>query len=78
MSKIGQTSKMKQKDKGPYYVIGLAETVDGYEVRRIKMLADEVESVQVLLKAKYKAEVMMRLQTEVSAYIIDFNQRGEK
>lgn len=76
MSKIGQTVKMKQKDKGPYYVLGLAETVDGYEVRRLKMSGDEVESVQVLLKAKYKAEVMMRLQTEVSSYIIEFNQRG--
>jgi hypothetical protein len=78
MSKIGQSVKLKQKDKGPYYVLGLAATVDGYELRKLKMEGDQMVAMQTLHRGTVKAELMQRLQTEVASYIIEFNQRGDK
>ena len=74
MSKIGQSVRLKQKDNGPYYVIGIAATDEGYEVRKIKMEGSDATFVQTVFKTKLKPEAMQRLQMEVQSYIINFNQ----
>lgn len=74
MAKIGQSVRLKQKDKGPYYVIGIAVVENGFEVRKIKMNGDEVVSFITVFKTELKPEAMTRLQMEVQSYIINFNQ----
>lgn len=74
MSKIGRSVTLKQKDVGPYYVIGIAVTDEGFEIRKIKMSGDEVESFTVVSRTDLKPEAMQRLQMEVQSYIINFNQ----
>lgn len=76
MSRIGQATKLKQNDKGPYTTLGIARTLEGYEIRQVKLNGLEVESVKVIHKCEERAEAMQVMMIELSQYTINFNEKN--
>jgi hypothetical protein len=78
MAKIGRSIRMKQEDKGPYYVLGIAVTHDGFELRKLKMHGDEVMHVETVATSTDRAEIISQLEINTVYYAYDFNQQQSK
>lgn len=74
-NKIGQNVRLKQKDKGPYVMLGIVPTEEGYELRKVTMEGATATKVETLKEAVNRAEIMQQMQMEMSKYVMNFNQK---
>ncbi len=71
-SKIGRNIKLRQKDVGDYTTIGIAMTLEGFEIRRVRMRGDVAQAYKMLYKCVNKSEALMRFHTETQKLGLEF------